>query len=257
MFPQPLFHIFGLSVNLYILLYVLGFIAALLLAIHLGREQSLPTDEILLIGIICAAAAGLGGAVLSGIINKLFNNIVPPISSLAWVVAVILTLNLYLALLPSMRGRIPQILDIVFPSIALGMVFGRLGCFSAGCCYGKPAEGLLWAVTFGASHSSAGIPLHPTQLYEAAGMLAILALLLGLRKIPAFKGALMWVYLAAYGLLRFVIEFYRGDPRAMVGSFSLAQVICAAFIAIGGAMVLRKIRSRGANGSELGRRSKE
>jgi phosphatidylglycerol:prolipoprotein diacylglycerol transferase len=124
------------------------------------------------------------------------------------------------------------------------MVFARLGCFSAGCCYGKPAEDLWWAVTYPAGHPSAGIPIHPTQLYEAAGMLVVLAILLGVRKVPSFRGKLIWVFLLAYGLLRFGIEFYRGHPRAMLGVLSLNQVVCIVFAVVGAFFLVRQSPAR-------------
>jgi len=126
--------------------------------------------------------------------------------------------------------------DLAAPSLALGHAFGRLGCFLAGCCFGAPTAGR-WAPRFpagsvafdelqaegqlppGASHT---LPLHPTQLYEAAGELLLFVLLWWLqgrwsRPDPRRPegtqrpGALLLTYAAGYAALRFAVEMFRGD----------------------------------------------
>jgi phosphatidylglycerol:prolipoprotein diacylglycerol transferase len=105
--------------------------------------------------------------------------------------------------------------------------FGRLGCYAAGCCYGKEVGGAMseWGVRFppgsvafeqytraGLSPSAFTPRLHPTQLYEAAGELVIFTLLLALRgRARSRPGALLLGYLGLYALLRFVVEIFRGD----------------------------------------------
>ncbi len=69
----------------------------------------------------------------------------------------------------------------------------------------------------------------PGQLYESLGCLLISLALLSLRQHPALRGALVWIYLIAYGLLRFAIEFFRGDARPMLGILSLNQIFCLGF----------------------------
>jgi phosphatidylglycerol:prolipoprotein diacylglycerol transferase len=71
-----------------------------------------------------------------------------------------------------------------------------------------------------------GVPLHPTQLYEAGAELLILLILLGTeRKGRPFPGRTFWLYLLLYAISRFIIEFYRGDPRGSIGIFSTSQFI--------------------------------
>jgi len=116
--------------------------------------------------------------------------------------------------------------DLFAPALALGHAFGRLGCFAAGCCFGKLGGGRLGvgfprgSVAFDELANHGAIPagwettpaLHPTQLYEAFGELAIFATLLALRpRLRQRPGALLVAYLGLYALLRFVVEMFRGD----------------------------------------------
>ena len=121
--------------------------------------------------------------------------------------------------------------DVFAPGIALGHVVGRFGCLFAGCCYGKPTT-RPWGITFTDPFAAAnvgtplGVPLHPTQLYEAGAELAILIVLLATeRKGRGFAGRTFWLYMLLYAISRFIIEFFRGDERGAVGMFSTSQFI--------------------------------
>jgi phosphatidylglycerol:prolipoprotein diacylglycerol transferase len=118
--------------------------------------------------------------------------------------------------------------DLFAPSVALGLSFARIGCFMAGCCYGKETV-LPWAVTFTHPQSLArlGVRLHPTQLYEAAGCLALFLFLTWMEKKKSYEGEIFWLFLLVYSLLRFLIEFFRDDPRGFLfGTFlSTSQAI--------------------------------
>jgi phosphatidylglycerol:prolipoprotein diacylglycerol transferase len=123
--------------------------------------------------------------------------------------------------------------DIMAPALAIGHATGRIGCFFAGCCYGKACD-LPWAVTFTSpdSLSPVNIPLHPTQLYAAAANLIIFIILWLLRSRKKFDGQIFWIYVLLYGISRSVIEIFRGDFRGdlVFGVLSISQ-------AIGGSMV--------------------
>src|SRR5712692_4809266 len=107
--------------------------------------------------------------------------------------------------------------DACAPGIALGNVLGRQGCFSAGCCWGKPTT-LPWGVKFTElGHEITGVPtgvyLHPTQLYESFSMLIVFFFLLWLHRHRRFSGQVILLYALIYAAVRFVIEFFRDDPR--------------------------------------------
>jgi len=121
--------------------------------------------------------------------------------------------------------------DVFAPGIALGHVVGRFGCFFAGCCWGKPTD-VPWAITFTNPYAAANVgtplnvPLHPTQLYEAGAEALILAVLLATeRRGRPYPGRTFWVYMLLYAISRFIIEFYRNDPRGSVLMFSTSQFI--------------------------------
>jgi len=117
-------------------------------------------------------------------------------------------------------------LDRMLPASALGHAVGRFGCFFAGCCWGRPCD-LPWAVTF-PSHGAGpgtgvpvGVPLHPTQLYEAgAEILLCVGLCWWLLHRRAFIGQVALVYLASYAIVRGVLEHFRADYRGALGPLS-------------------------------------
>jgi phosphatidylglycerol---prolipoprotein diacylglyceryl transferase len=150
----------------------------------------------------------------------------------------LLTLFLYAYL-----NRMPVVptMDTFAAVIPLGHAIGRVGCFMAGCCYGKPTSAI-WGVIFTSDEAErvAGTPLHtplhPTQLYEAAANFLIFLFLVWLGKRQRFTGELAGAYLILYGIARGTIEFFRGDPgRTMMfhGAMSLMQITSVALILAG------------------------
>ncbi len=117
--------------------------------------------------------------------------------------------------------------DAVAPGLALGQALGRIGCFFAGCCYGAECR-LPWAVTFTDPRGLAplNLPLHPTQIYSAVGNFVIfLVLYFGFRKRWGGTGRVFSLYLVLYPAFRFVVEFFRNDPRGSLGPLSTSQAL--------------------------------
>ncbi len=116
------------------------------------------------------------------------------------------------------KHRIPtwKAADVVAPAIALGHGFGRIGCFSAGCCYGRACSTPL-GVTFTSeyAHNLTGIPihtpLHPVQLYESALNFLNFVILFVILKRKKMDGIVFSFYIINYSLIRYFTEFYRGD----------------------------------------------
>ena len=152
------------------------------------------------------------------------------------------------------RESVLAMADLLAAVIPLGHACGRLGCFFYGCCYGR--DSTAWcAVTFPKgspsyfAHHGAMVSVLPTQLFEAAALLALFALLLALRVtgLSRHRGLVSGAYLVGYGLIRFGLEFLRGDERAQVFSFSIGQTISFALMAVGLVLVVRALRGRSAS----------
>jgi len=118
--------------------------------------------------------------------------------------------------------------DILAPALVLGQAMGRLGCFLAGCCYGRQSD-VAWAVTFTDQRCLAPVntPLHPTQLYSAFTNLAIFIILWALSRRNRIPGRVFWTYVLLYGLTRSIIETLRGDFRGaeVFGLLSISQTL--------------------------------
>lgn len=131
-----------------------------------------------------------------------------------------------------------RVADLVSPFIALGLFFGRMGCFLNGCCYGDECD-LPWAVRF-PGHS---IFRHPTQLYEAAGALALSAVLyLGVRPRKRADGQVFAGLLVGYGVLRFLLEYVRADDRGIWAGLSTSQWIAIPLVGAGAFLWWKKSR---------------
>ena len=122
------------------------------------------------------------------------------------------------------EAPLDQVWDAGATWMPLGHALGRLGCFFAGCCWGAPTD-VPWAVSFPSESLAYGwgevphdgdhtVPLHPTQLYETLGLLALFVVLLAIRRRRGIEAPWRQVsrYAVGYGLLRFVVETFRGDP---------------------------------------------
>lgn len=145
-----------------------------------------------------------------------------------------------------------RVFDYVSFGAPLWHFFGRLGCLAAGCCYGRPTA-LAWGVTFSDSrsmvpHDLLGVPLHPTQLYEAFGAVLTTALLYRFVLLPVEQGrkrhgsVTAW-YFIAYGLLRFFVESLRGDTVPLALGLSVAQAISLIIIGLGSAWLRTRSKS--------------
>jgi phosphatidylglycerol:prolipoprotein diacylglycerol transferase len=145
-----------------------------------------------------------------------------------------------------------KIADCVAPGLALAQGIARVGCFLAGCCWGIPTQ-LPFGVTFTSeqAHSITGVPLgvklHPTQLYEAALVLLAIPFLLRLLKHKSFDGEVVLTYILYYAVVRFFLEFLRGDPRGYYFNdlLSTSQLISLLIIPIA-ALLLVRLRKQAA-----------
>lgn len=134
--------------------------------------------------------------------------------------------------------------DVILPSVALAQGFGRIGCFLAGCCYGKETESIFSVIFQNSEYAPNHVALIPTQLYSSGLDFLHFFLLLLIARNKKEDGQVTACYLIFYSIGRFVIEFFRGDIiRGSVGILSTSQFI-SIFTGIAGIVLLTLIRKK-------------
>lgn len=109
-------------------------------------------------------------------------------------------------------------LDLVAPYVALGHAIGRIGCFLNGCCFGREVP---WGIYFPSHQAN----LHPTQIYESIGLLAVFIILKKRERNIKYPGQIFIWYLVLSSALRFVNEFYRADHIDLWMGLSIFQIV--------------------------------
>ncbi|MDQ3635592.1 MAG: prolipoprotein diacylglyceryl transferase [Acidobacteriota bacterium] len=224
MYPE-LFRIGDFPINTYGVLLALGLMLALFVAAKLGERDGLPKERIYDLGLWTIIGGLIGSKILMYFTEPNVNLFTLDFLRSGGVyyggfiggfVALAILINWY-------KLSFWKVADAFAPGVALGQFFGRQGCFSAGCCWGKPTD-LFWGVHFTeAGHANTGVPiygpsgsdlfLHPTQLYESFAMLAVFGILIYLHRKKRFNGQVLIGYMILYPIIRFTIEFFRDDPR--------------------------------------------
>ena len=247
MFPK-LISIGSFVLPTYGVLVVSGLIAGLYVASRLGEREGMKRDDVYNLGIYLALA-GILGSKLALILQERDYYLRDPrqLFSMATLQSGgVYYGGLILAILVGLwYTRRHQLLflrtaDAFAPGIAIGHAIGRLGCFSAGCCWGLPTS-LPWGVTFTDPYSNdvvgvpLGVPLHPTQLYESAAEFVIFIFLYSQCRKKQFDGQVLGWYLVLYASARFLVEFLRSHvgEAMLFGSLSDAQGISLILIGVG------------------------
>jgi phosphatidylglycerol:prolipoprotein diacylglycerol transferase len=246
-----LFEIGGWPVYSYGLMLAAAYLAGLQMAVVRARRRGLDGTKIMDLGIYLIIAALVGAKLMLVVVDfDYFRNQPRELLSLVRAGGVFyggLIAALVVALLLVRRYQLSMwtTADLMAPGIALGHVVGRFGCLLAGCCYGRPTD-VPWGIVFTDPAAAAnvgtplGIPLHPTQLYDAGAELLILVFLLATeRKGHPFPGRTFWLYMLLYGVSRFVVEFFRGDERGMLMGLSTSQVVSLVVVPLSLVMLMR------------------
>lgn len=242
MFPK-LISIGSFYIPTYGVLVALAFLAALSITLRLSRRIGLPSDKVTNLVLYCAFA-GIAGAKLFMILFDLPEYLHDPgeIFSMQTLQAAGVfhggfIAALIVAVLYMRKQQLPvwKTMDAFAPGVAIGQAIGRLGCFAAGCCWGRECD-LPWGVHF-RSDFAAPVPLdkalHPVQLYESAADLLIFGILYRYFNRAPRQGNVIGLYLVLYSTARFIIEFYRVHEQSLVGPFSLTQWIAVALFVLG------------------------
>lgn len=252
MYPK-LISIGDFFIPTYGVLVALGFLAGLWMTTRLARRSGVNPQRATDLAIYCAIAGIIGAKLMMFALN--FNEYInnpAEIFSLSTLQAGGVFSGGFLAAVAvaawyMRKYKMPGLAsaDVFAPGLALGHAIGRLGCFSAGCCFGIPSD-KPWAVMFTSqfAHQSFQtpiyIPLHPTQLYEAFAELVIFAVLLWFFRKPHGAGLIIGWYLLLYGVARVWIEFYRVHEQGTIGGFTSTQWIGVGLVAVGAWLVATK-----------------
>ena len=256
MYPE-VFHLSFL--HTYGVLVALAFLSGLWMAGRLGKEAGLNHDAVTNLGIYCALAA-IVGAKLMMILVSLPEYINDPRRILSFETLQAggvfyggLIAALAVAWWHMHKTKLPPLktADVFAPGLALGHGIGRLGCFSAGCCWGIECH-LPWAVTFTnpAATEITGVPLnrplHPTQLYEAFAEFLIFGILYWRVRRPHASGEVIGLYLLLYSTARFIVEFFRTHEQGNLwgGPLDTSQWISIGLFLLGAYFYFVKSRAR-------------
>jgi phosphatidylglycerol:prolipoprotein diacylglycerol transferase len=232
----------------------LAFLAGIWLALRYGRDEKLDPDQLNELFIYVLVSSIIGARLFSVLFDGEFRwYLAHPVEILkVWQGGLVYYGGFIFAVATSVFflriRRLPawRTGDALAPGISLGQVIGRIGCLAAADSWGKPTH-VPWAITY--THPEAlaplNVPLHPTELYMVLGNLVVLCVLMWLRKRRSFEGQVFLAYGICYPITRFIIEFYRDDPRGMWfgDTLSTAQVISTLFFCVSTVLFLIKRRS--------------
>lgn len=227
----------GLTIHGYGLMIGLGVLCALFLAEYRAKKRGFSSDQVLNIFLLVLISGFIGakllfclveikavianpGLILSGDGFVIYGGIIGGIA------AVIIYCRVK-------KTSFLAYLDLLVPSVALAQGFGRIGCFLAGCCYGRETDSAFCIVFQNSLYAPNGVGLLPTQLMMSAGNFLIAVILLLYAKKDRKKGGTGGLYLILYSAGRFVIEFFRNDYRGSIGFLSTSQFISIFTLVLG------------------------
>ena len=228
------------TIHTYGLLLAAAFIAGIWVTTRNARKAGINQDSVWNLGLVIIFSALVGAKVILFFSNyEYYSENFREIFSLSTlrsdgVYYGGLLLALIAAALYIRKKNLPalKLADLAAPGIALGQAISRLGCLSAGCCYGKPTR-MPWGITFRNQYAydnvgvTLNIPLHPTQIYDSLGALCLFAYLMWRLSKRRATGQVIVEYLGLYAILRFIVEFFRADDRGFIlyGLLSTSQFI--------------------------------
>ena len=246
-----LFEIGDWPVYSYGVLLAAAYLVALQMAVVRARRRGIDGTRVMDLGIYLIIAALVGAKLMLVVVDfDYFRSQPRELLSLVRAGGVfygglLAALAVAIVLVRRYQLRIWTTADLFAPGIALGHVIGRLGCLMAGCCYGTPTD-VPWAITFtnplAASNvgTPLGVPLHPTQLYDAGAELLIMVVLLATeRRGRPFEGRTFWLYMLLYAISRYIVEMFRGDDRGTMFGVSTSQFVSLLVVPLAIFMLIR------------------
>lgn len=227
-----------ITLHMYGIMIAIGYISAFLISEKRAKKQGLNSD--VLYGIFwCAVFGGaLGSKILYYTVN--IRQVIANPSIIfnfrnGWVVYGGIIGGVFASFLYCRIKKVDFVayLDLVLPAVAFAQGCGRIGCFFAGCCYGRETESVLGITYSHSNFAPNGVKLIPTQIYSSIGDFAIAFLLMAYAKKKPAKGKVAAGYCVLYSVGRFIIEMFRNDYRGEYGPLSTSQLISVFILAIG------------------------
>ena len=246
---NELFSIGPFTVYGYGLMIAIGILAAYVTAEYRAKKHGLDPDKIFYL-VIWAVVGGFVGAKVLYFLTRLKDIMENPrvLLDLAdgFVVYGGIIGGIFSAMAYCKIKKMPflKYFDLVMPSVALAQGFGRIGCFLAGCCYGRETDSALGIVFQNSSYAPNDVKLLPTQLISSGLDFLLCAVLILLDRKKKGDGQIAGAYLVLYSIGRFILEFYRGDLiRGNVGALTTSQFI-AIFVALAGVVLIAVRKGR-------------
>ena len=229
-----LFSIGKFTVHTYGVMIAIGVILCVLMGYYRAKRMEMKAESVLDLAILCVVMGFLGAkgffVILSWI--QFLTDPLSVLGSSGFVVYGGIIFGVVSALIYcKIKGiRFFEYFDLLAPSVSLAQAFGRLGCFFAGCCYGKETSLPIGIVFPEGCFAPAGVPLLPTQLFSSAGDFVIAFLLIRMSGKMRHTGDVGALYLMLYGIGRFCVEFLRTNEQGGLLELTTAQLISIIFI---------------------------
>jgi phosphatidylglycerol:prolipoprotein diacylglycerol transferase len=242
--PAALYH----SLNPYGAFLSLGLVAGIAAILFLAKKKGLPVEPFVDLLFLLILAAGAGGR--AWYVIEYHQELAGPgewlqfwKGGLSFFGSLTLALPVYFVVLRWKRLPLWPTSDLLVPALPLTIAILRLGCFTAGCCYGKPTE-LPWGLNPVGSLSPSGEgPLHPTQLYEFVFLLALGAILYLSTQRKWFRpGVSSLGFFFCYGLYRLATNSMRGDLQPWIAGITIANIGAAATAVSAAALIAWRYR---------------
>lgn len=234
---NDLFTIGPFTAHVYGLLIAIGIFTALFTGEHRAKKRHMDAEVLWSMTFMCVLFGFLGAKLLFCIVKwkSFLENPASTLTGSGFVVyggilAGVLTAYLYCR---KKKLVFLDYFDLMLPSVALAQGFGRIGCFMAGCCYGRETDAP-WGIAFqNSDYAPNGVKMIPTQLISSAGLFLIAAVLFWYAGKQRKRGTVGALYLILYSIGRFLVEFLRDDYRGSVWIFSTSQFISLFILAAG------------------------
>lgn len=219
-----LFRIGGFEITSFGVLVAIGALVGIWIFRRELRRSRLPESAV--DAAVAGLIGGMAGAKLLWVAEHLgeepFRDLILSRGGMSWFGGFAGGLCAGIALMLIRKLPVIRVLSAATPGLAAGHAIGRIGCFLVGDDYGRPSS-LPWAVAFPEGYPPTEVPVHPTQLYEAAALLPVVWLLFRWRRQGKSDRFVLGAYLALAGVVRFAVEFLRVDVRVL-GPFSVAHI---------------------------------